>query len=129
MVTPQARSDLLSATGCESVAVGVSWDAVRVPRSIGLIAVDILGQRSGAVIDDGMALYWLLPLRSASQWDIVGTRVLRDGETLSIPPARRTIGPGPHWRICPGEDNHLTPADALRAAVEDAYSPTESETR
>ncbi|MGA4979869.1 hypothetical protein [Streptomyces cinereoruber] len=101
---------------------GQAWDAIRVPRSIGLLTLDILGARSGAVIEDGLALYWLVPIGTATGWDITGTTVLSAGARVSVPPARRMAGPGPFWRVCPG-DTWLTDADTLRAAVEDAYQP------
>ncbi|WP_086824843.1 hypothetical protein [Streptomyces sp. NRRL B-24572] len=111
-------------TACEPRIVGAEWDAVGIPRSVGLLALDILGARSGAVIEDGTALYWLLPAGSAEGWGTANTRALSAGATLAVPPARRTVGPGPHWRICPGDDRLLTPAAALRAAVEDASGQT-----
>lgn len=101
---------------------GQTWDAVRVPRSIGLITLDILGARSGAVIEDERALYWLVPLNTATGWDITNIAILGVGTRVSVPPARRMAGPGPFWRVCPGE-TWLTDADALRAAIEDAYQP------
>ncbi|RSS36736.1 hypothetical protein [Streptomyces sp. WAC08241] len=101
---------------------GRAWDAVRVPRSIGLLALATLGARSGAVIEDDRALYWLVPTGSAAGWDITNTTVLGVGVKVLVPPARRTAGPGPFWRICPG-DTWLTDVTALRAAVEDAYRP------
>ncbi|TXL91567.1 hypothetical protein [Streptomyces sp. IB2014 016-6] len=99
------------------------WDAIRVPRFLGLTALDILGSRCGAVVDDPteMALYWLIPAGSGTGWDVGTTRL--DTERLTIPPRRRTRGPGPHWRMCPGEDRWLTDANALRAALEDALGP------
>lgn len=114
------------AAGCELLDAGATWDAIRVPRSVGVIALEILGARSGAVIEDPVApaLYWLVPEGSAARWDIVGTHALSRGHTLTVPPARRTVGPGPHWRVCPGDEAWLTDADALRAAIEDAYDPT-----
>ncbi|MFI0827325.1 hypothetical protein ACH4Q7_23035 [Streptomyces roseolus] len=117
-----ADPDLLAAspTMCEPRAVGEEWDAVRVPRDVGRLALDILGPRSGAVIEDGTAFYWLLPVGSTDGWDLATTRALPAGTTLAVPLARRTVGPGPHWRICPGDDRLLTPADVLRAAVGDA---------
>ncbi|MFC8898203.1 hypothetical protein [Streptomyces cinereoruber] len=101
---------------------GQAWDAVRVPRGIGLLALEALGARSGAVIEDDRALYWLVPPGSAAGWDITNTTVLGTGAKVLVPPARRTAGPGPFWRVCPGEA-WLTDTDALRAAVEDAYRP------
>ncbi|NML55370.1 hypothetical protein HHL19_16500 [Streptomyces sp. R302] len=109
-----------SKTESEPKTVGAEWDAIQVPRSVGLVALNILGARSGAVIEDETALYWLLPAGSTEGWSTRGTKALPTGTTLDVPVARCTTGPGPHWRICPGEDRLLTSVDALRAAVVDA---------
>ncbi|MFE5591202.1 hypothetical protein [Streptomyces sp. NPDC056549] len=124
-----ADLDLLatSTTACEPRTVGAEWDAVQVPHSVGLLALDILGTRSGAVIEDGKAFYWLLPAGSTEGWGTANTQALPAGTTLAVPPARRTVGPGPHWRICPGDDQLLTHAAALRAAVEDASGPAKGQ--
>ncbi|MFE9533267.1 hypothetical protein [Streptomyces sp. NPDC006691] len=106
--------------GCALHDAGVDWDAIRVPRVLGLTALDILGPRSGAVIDDGHGLYWFLPPGAGDDWDGQSTRLLARGSSLTIPPARRTQGPGPYWRICPGDTNWHTEPAALCAAIEDA---------
>ncbi len=103
--------------------VGVTWDAIRVPHAVGGPAVGILGPRCGAVIDDPqVALYWFVATGSADRWDIPETRLLSAGTVLAIPPARRTTGPGVHWRVCPGDSDWLTQAEALRAALEDSIN-------
>lgn len=111
--------------GCELLPAGRDWDAVRVPRSVGLAAVTILGVRSGAVIEDPRepCLYWFIAAGSAGEWAVDNTQLLQAGAFLSVPPARRTDGPGPYWRICPGDTDWLTDVGALRAAVEDALGP------
>ncbi|MEU4256244.1 hypothetical protein AB0B42_00805 [Streptomyces fradiae] len=87
-------------------------------RSIGLTAVQILGARCGAVIDDpaDMALCFFVPAGTA--WDVAGTALL--DRPITIPPSRRVTGPGPYWRVCPGDRWHTDPS-ALQAAIEDAY--------
>ncbi|MEU2062918.1 hypothetical protein [Streptomyces sp. NPDC013455] len=101
------------------------WDAVRVPRQLGLAAMSILGARAGAVIEDPAqtAVYFFLPVGAAATWDVKNTCPLYGGETVPLPPARRMDGPGPHWRICPGDDGWLTNPDALAAAIADAFGP------
>lgn len=110
---------------CRIEGTGGNWDAIRVPRSVGLDALAILGRRSGAVLEDPLtaALYFFVPSRAVAEWDVAGTRVLGDGDHVVIPPLRRTQGPGPHWRICPGDDGWATDRAALRAALEDATTP------
>ncbi|WP_405461755.1 hypothetical protein OG786_29685 [Streptomyces sp. NBC_00101] len=99
------------------------WAAIRVPRSVGLDAIAILGSRSGAVLADQEALYWFISPAAVSDWDVPGTRPVGVAAHLVIPPVRRTQGPGPHWRVCPGTDAWATDAAALRAALEDATRP------
>ncbi|MFE9448247.1 hypothetical protein [Streptomyces sp. NPDC006739] len=122
---PSAR--LPSAAGVILRDAGHDWDVIRVPRSVGLAAMAILGARAGAVIEDSLAaagvVYFFAPVGTAESWDVVNTRALGVGATVTIPPARRTEGPGPHWRICPGDDGWLTDPDALAAAIGDAFGP------
>ncbi|MFF4661931.1 hypothetical protein [Streptomyces sp. NPDC001282] len=101
----------------------IACDAIRVPRSVGLDALAILGGRSGAVLEDPPALYWFIPLGRGAEWNVAGTRVLDDDAGLAIPPSRRTQGPGPHWRVCPADGMWITDAAALQAALEDVSSP------
>lgn len=110
---------------CSLEEASHTWDAIRVPRSVGLDALAILGGRSGAVLEDPLnaALYWFAAPGTTATWDVAGTRVLDQTAHLVIPPARRTQGPGPHWRVCPGDEAWTTEAVALRAALEDAASP------
>ncbi|WP_051878923.1 hypothetical protein [Streptomyces sp. NRRL B-24720] len=110
---------------CRLEGAGWEWDAVRVPRSVGLDALAILGGRSGAVLEDPLtaALYWFIAPGSRDDWDVPGTRILAEDAHLVIPPHRRTQGPGPHWRVCPGDDEWVTEAAALQAALEDAAGP------
>lgn len=110
---------------CRLEAAGDTWDAVRVPRSVGSDAVAILGSRSGAALQDPHegCMYLFIAPGTAAGWepsDVPGARILSTGAHVVFPPARRTSGPGPHWRICPGDDGLLTDTAALRAALEDA---------
>ncbi|MEV0170552.1 hypothetical protein AB0I00_05420 [Streptomyces sp. NPDC050803] len=116
---------LPSAAGCTLHDAGQDWDAIRVPRSVGLAAMAILGARCGAVVEDPLstAVYYFVPAGTAPGWDVENTRALGTGATVTIPPARRTEGPGPHWRMCPGEARWLTDPSALQAAIEDAFGP------
>lgn len=113
---------LPSAAGCTLEDAGHDWDAIRVPRAVGVPAVAILGSRCGAVVDDPLTklLYFFTPVGTAARWDVAGTRALGAGATVTIPPARRTQGRDPHWRVCPGDDGWITDPDALRAALEDS---------
>lgn len=116
---------LPSAAGCSLHDAGQDWDAIRVPRSVGLAAMAILGTRCGAVVEDPLstAVYFFTPVGTQSAWEVENTRALGSGSVVTIPPARRTQGPGPHWRMCPGDGSWITDPDALRAAIEDGFGP------
>lgn len=113
---------LPSAADCTLEDAGQYWDAIRVPRTVGRPAVAILGSRCGAVVDDPLSsvFYFFTPVGTAIGWNVAGTRALGDGAAVAIPPARRTEGHGPHWRVCPGEDGWITDPHALQAALEDS---------
>lgn len=112
---------LPTAEGCTLHEAGQDWDTIRVPRQLGLAAMAILGSRCGAVLEypDKAAVYYFVPRGTAARWALEGTQALGKGSTLTIPLARCTTAPGPHWRVCPGDDGWLTDARALQAALED----------
>ncbi|MEW2568286.1 hypothetical protein [Streptomyces sp. NPDC047070] len=117
-----AGQPLRTSAGCTLRDAGVDWDAVRVPRRIGMRAVMILGPRCGAVVEDPLTcvLYWFVTPGTA--WDVADTNVLGVGATVTIPPPRVTQGGGLRWRVCPGDSDWLTDAHALRAALEDCQA-------
>ncbi|MEU6219308.1 hypothetical protein ABZ845_17595 [Streptomyces sp. NPDC047022] len=110
---------LLTAQGRTLREAGEDWDAVRVPRQHGVAAIGILGARCGAVLDYPQPLYFFVARGTATDWNVHGTTAVGTGTTLTIPPARYTSGPGPYWRVCPGDSNWLTDVHALQAALED----------
>jgi hypothetical protein len=103
----------------------LSMDAIRVPRQLGLAAMSILSTRAGAVVEDPVraSLYFFVPTGTATGWTVENTEAFPGGAAAPIPPARRTSGPGPHWRMCPGEGDWLTDPAALTAALADAFGP------
>ncbi|MFJ9037492.1 hypothetical protein ACIRF8_12995 [Streptomyces sp. NPDC102406] len=111
---------LRTAGGCSIQHAGAAWDAVRVPHEFGLRALSILGPRTGAVVETTCFVYWFVPAGTADSWDVAGTRAVGRGSWVSVPPHRRTEGPGPHWRVCPAEEAWLTDPAGLRAALDDA---------
>ncbi|MEU3507711.1 hypothetical protein ABZ733_07245 [Streptomyces longwoodensis] len=117
---------LPSAAGCTLHEAGRDWDAIRVPLNLGQAAMGILGSRCGAVVEDRTVLYYFVPVGTAAEWRMVATRALGAGTSLTIPPARRTQGPGPHWRITPGDGRWVTNPEALAAALDDARTSQES---
>lgn len=106
-------------------AAGVEWDAVRVPRCLGVRVLDLLGSRSGAVAEDPYepALYWFVPAGTAPVWHLPGTRALGLTQHLVVPAPHRLSGPGPHWRIAPVGTALLTDTDVLRDSIEAATAP------
>jgi hypothetical protein len=118
-------SALPTVADCRLLAVGLDWDAIRVPLNIGIDALRILGPCSGAVIEDPSesALYWFVPKGSAAGWDVPETRPLGMTQHLVVPPPHRVKRPGPHWRICLTDGRLITDVQALRAAVEDVVAP------
>lgn len=112
---------LPTAAGCTLHDTGQDWDAIRVPRQLGIAAAAILGSRCGAVLENPFkdAVYYFVPRGTAIHWDVAGTRAIGEGGTVTIPPARCTAAPGPHWRVCPGDSDWLSDPAALQAAIED----------
>ncbi|MFD7884109.1 hypothetical protein ACFV3N_16920 [Streptomyces bauhiniae] len=100
---------------------------------MGLSALAILGPRCAAAIEDPLAssgvLYFFTPPGTSDTWSVENTRALTPGTTIPVPPARRTEGPGAHWRVCPGEKGWLTDPGALEAAIGDAFGPRVGEER
>jgi hypothetical protein len=119
---------LPTSAGCSLMSAGQDWDAIRVPVPLGLAAMSILGARCGAVLEDPLspAVYFFVPCGTARQWSVKGTKPLGAGSNVAVPPLRSITGPGPHWRVCPGDDGWVTEADALRAALEDCMGSGEA---
>ncbi|MBT2415815.1 hypothetical protein J7I94_35725 [Streptomyces sp. ISL-12] len=109
-------------TGSARTVAG-QWDAVRVPRQLGLAALGILGARAGAVVDDPSraSLIFFVPAGTAAAWDVENTEALADAVSVPLPPIRRTAGPGPHWRTRPGTSGWLTDPRALADAIDAAF--------
>ncbi|MGW8375382.1 hypothetical protein [Streptomyces sp. ODS28] len=84
--------------GTRLVPTGRQFDAIRVPRFLGLVALSGL-RRTGAVIVDPRerALYFLVPAGAADTWAVPETRALGTAEYLIVPPPARTAPPGPYW--------------------------------
>lgn len=119
---------LPTAAGCDLRSAGQDWDAIRMPVPLGAAVMAILGVRCGAVLEDPLsaAVYYFVPCGTAEGWDVQGTRALGAGASLAIPPPRRVTGPGPYWRVCPGDDSWVTDARALQAALEDCFADGEA---
>ncbi|MBL1100160.1 hypothetical protein [Streptomyces coffeae] len=111
-----------AATDVEPLRVGESWDAVRVSPPVGERALALLGDDTGAVIQDAHGtFYWLVAIGSAASWHLRGTRVLcelvDEVTYLGVPPADWHDGPRIHWRVPLGPDRYLTNARLLWEAL------------
>jgi len=105
----------------ELVAAGRSWDAVRVPSSVGARVLERLGEDSGAVIEDGYGaiLYWLVRPGAADAWDLPQAYVgiLGVASYVAVPPVRRIEGPGVRWAVALSALRYLTNPEQLHAAL------------
>ncbi|MFD5696550.1 hypothetical protein [Streptomyces lasiicapitis] len=105
------------------------WDAVRVQGDVAEMALDLLSDRSGAVIEDyfGDISYWLVEPGAADDWDLPGVEVRGDSCHVAVPPPLRTIGPGLHWRVPLAPSRYLTDAallrDTLALAIDRVHGP------
>lgn len=110
----------------EALPVGLWWDAVRAPGTLGQRALEQLGGTSGAVIEDpySRTLYWLIRPGTAAGWDAAALRPVEIFQNarleltyLAVPPARRIAGPGLHWRVPLTATRCLTDTPALHSAL------------
>ena len=117
--TPPDRGDVAL------LPAGLWWDAVRVAPTIGDRALSLLGDATGAVIQDKYAtLYWLIEVNTARSWHLRQVHVLAslvdEATYLGVPPATWTQRPGTHWRVPLAHDRYLTDAQLLHAALAQA---------
>ena len=80
-------------------AAGETWDAVRVSSSVGERVLQLLGERTGAVVADdrGRVFYWFVPAGSANSWTAPGSIALGVACLVTVPGA---YGRGNvHWRV------------------------------
>ncbi|GAA3786137.1 hypothetical protein GCM10023083_22690 [Streptomyces phyllanthi] len=98
---------------------GTWWDAVRVPLALGVRALGMLGDGTGAVIRDGYGsiLYWLVPPGEADGWHVPEVQILGPGSHVAVPPPRRTAGPGLYWQVPLSYDRECTSPARLHAAL------------
>jgi hypothetical protein len=123
-MTVRAVPGRLPGRGAEvrTLAAGDWFDAVRVPLDLGLSALRLLGDDSGAVVRDGFGaiLYWLVTPGSAAAWRLERVAVLGRGHHVAFPPLHRTTGPGLYWQVAPARGHEWTSAPRLHAALDAA---------
>ena len=121
-----------------SLPAGLWWDAVRTPRALGEHALRLLGDATGAVIDDPLdkRLCWLIQPGAADQWDLgwlAGVELYGETTFVYVPPADRTSGHGVHWRVPLAPGQYLTePAyllSVLHMATQAVQGPREDGAR
>lgn len=126
MPTPGEQWTPPASDAVEVLPAGRWWDAVHVPAPIGEHALDLLGDNSGAVIEDthGTTLYWLIPPGTDTPPGLArlpGVHVLggglREAVFLGVPPVHRTTKPGTYWRIPLTAERYLTAPVALGRAI------------
>ncbi|MFE4651511.1 hypothetical protein [Streptomyces sp. NPDC056707] len=114
----------------EMMAAGHLWDVVRVPKSIGLHALNELTTDSGIVIEDtsGGVLYWFIHHGTAEGWDLREVQVLGEASYVAVPPVTRIVPPGLHWRIVNADPmtNPVLLYAALDSAVRRTFGPRET---
>ncbi|WP_164662335.1 LuxR C-terminal-related transcriptional regulator [Streptomyces sp. S1D4-20] len=107
------------------IPCGEQFDAIRVPAGEARRAHEVLGPASGPVLACTYTQTWHFLLDPntivAAAWNVPGTRLLRQGTVLGIPPAFVTRGRDVRWIVLPGRGT-TTPA-ALRHALAGRASP------
>lgn len=111
----------MDTTSMRITSVGRDWDAVRLPRYLGLLAVGRLGDAVGSVVVDPGArrLYVLVPVGAAARWALPGTRALGQGSFLALPGQGRTAPPGPYWLTCCPSGRDLVDPQVLLSVLSD----------
>ncbi|MFI0768643.1 hypothetical protein ACH4TQ_27710 [Streptomyces sp. NPDC021218] len=123
-----------NADDIEALPVGKWWDAISAPTPIADRALELLGQDTGAVIQDDTygKTYWLIGVDTARSWCIRQVRVLTEladeGTLLGVPPTTWVTGHSTYWRVPFRLDRCLTDTrllrDALAQAVREILGPT-----
>nr|WTB08168.1 hypothetical protein OG546_30460 [Streptomyces antimycoticus] len=113
------------AVDIEALPAGKWWDAVRTAPTVGERALELLGEETGAVIQDKHGpLYWLVAVDSATSWHLRQVRVLTqladESTYLGVPPVSWTEDPRTHWRVPLSADHYLTDAWKLWGALAEA---------
>jgi hypothetical protein len=105
------------------VAGGEHWDTVRVPHNLGLIAIDRLGRRCGAVICDpwSRTLFFLVERDSTTDWNVRGTFAGSTATYVTVPPLDGRLS-HLHWQRPPAEGCVVTSTDHLHTALTEAVA-------
>lgn len=120
--SPTAALAAWSLGNLAELPAGKAWDVIRLPRPIGWESV---ARMRAAEVTVGPAqltpdhVELLVPVGSAARWDVPGSTVLTEGDSILVPHpviiAPRTQM-GHSWFVPPRECAPLTDADVLREA-------------
>lgn len=107
------------------VPAGVEWDAIRIPRRLGVAALNRLPVPHGPVITDpdDRVVYILVPRGTAHRWDAALTQAYGIATYVAVPPEGRDAPPGPYWLVAPADWVPLTDPGHLRSAIEAVTGP------
>jgi hypothetical protein len=127
------RATMDIAAGMQLARAGVTWDAVKVSRFLGLQALQHI-EHPGAVAVDPHSpepmLYFFVPAGTTACWDVPDTTPLHGTEGtvhVVLPPPHREAPPGPYWLLPPS--NGLTRTATLQRALETALARRDSSPR
>ncbi|GAA2772421.1 hypothetical protein GCM10010521_58160 [Streptomyces rameus] len=118
--------------GLRLLRVGDSWDLVRAPAAVGFLALAHLratGTAIGPVLYDGPneRLYYAIDTGTAGSWSDLPVRHLTTNSWLVAPGMERIDDWFGGWCELPDDDT-LTDAHTLRAALQHPYVATALET-
>ncbi|WP_326615160.1 hypothetical protein OG949_40450 (plasmid) [Streptomyces scopuliridis] len=123
-MTSSAADEIPGFNNTRIVAAGRRWDAVRVPRFIGLQALNrIQGQEGAVIMDRDRAMYFLVPPRTTTGWSIQQSAALGETNYVVLPANEKTTPPGPYWLIPPTRGRLHTETAALHAALQTVLGP------
>ncbi|MFH8736810.1 hypothetical protein [Streptomyces sp. NPDC017964] len=124
-MTTHPTGEIPGFDGTRIAPAGVDWDAVRVPRFLGLQALNRLqGQEGAIVMEPGeRAMYFLVPPRTTGGWDVQQSVALGETNHVVLPAHSKETPPGPFWLASPCRARLHTNTEALRAAIVAALGP------
>jgi len=119
------HDEVPSIAGTRIVAAGRDWDAVRMPRFIGLQTLNALKAPPGAIaVEPGArSLYFFVPPGTTRTWHLPQSTALGETNHVVLPPDGKELPPGPYWLISPLRGRLHTDTDALHTALEIVLGP------
>lgn len=110
---------------------GQDWDAVRLAPEVAPAVYqhmcDATHGDPGPVLVDGHDYwqYWLVRPGATATWRLPGSVTCRStGTFVTIVPAPRTTGPGPHWISPPCPEGRLAHAALLHSVIRAVVGPS-----